>query len=405
MPKLKTYYVVDNVIIGANHIINNAGCINLIQQIDDSQAIIKIYAEETHLQNLKPKLNEVSKKTLEFNPITVVNPAKKAFAKISSWLSKLKSDKKFIKQLFGQATADHPEFILFCTITAINLYRFMHLIGSHHKQKVLIGLHGEIEFLFMQENSYKNKLNAYFYKQAFASVPENVKFLVLSPLIKDKIVASGLLQAHQIICIQHPINEALRAHTQFPTHAPLFAQLGVASLRKNSQVIFDLGARLKDQIVGKKVSLDIIGKVAPDTIPFANEWVHVYAKDGAPIKQLQYEQSIMNATYSLSFITGQEYVYRISGSIMDSIQYQLPIIALKHDFINDLFTRAGDVGFLCNNVDEMALVIDKIIQKDSQYIDRYTTQIENLKRYAQQFYDVKNVIFFKQNLASAGWTI
>ncbi|MCE7041275.1 hypothetical protein [Dyadobacter sp. CY312] len=404
MKTFKKYYVVDNVIIGSNHVINNAGAINLIQQFDTLPTEISVYGDKNHLDSIRSKIKSIPGKTINYQPIKVIDPAINPFKKIVSWISKLREDRSFVYQLFKKSSQENPELILFCTITAINLFRFIHLFNAQNNRKILIGLHGEIEFLFRNNSSLKNRLNAYFYKKAFAISGYNVKFLVLSPLIRTKLIQSGLVNERQIVCVEHPINEASRTLTDIPTKRLIFAQLGVASKRKNSQVIFDLALRFKEQIGNSQLAFGIIGKVAPDTEPYVNEYVEISSREGKPLDQKDYEKLIMKAKYSLSFITGEDYVFRISGSIMDSIQYQLPIIALRHEFITDLFQQAGDVGFICEDLTELESTIQKIIDGDSLCTERYQNQVFNLKLYASRFYDVNNVIFFKKNLAVSGWT-
>src|SRR5690606_33888351 len=124
-----------------------------------------------------------------------------------------------------------------------------------------------------------------------------------------------------------------------------FAQIGIGSLRKGTQHIFTLAEKNKNAIKIGQANFEIIGKLYPDIIHLQNEFVDVLAKDNLNISQEKYEASIMNATYALCFITGEDYVFRVSGSVIDTIQYQLPIIALEHEFVNHLFEKGGDIGF------------------------------------------------------------
>ena len=403
MREPRKYYVIDNVIIGNNHVINNSGCINIIQSLDDQNAEIIFFADKSHIKSVRKKVSSVPGKSIQYSPIHIIDPARSLVKKGISWVKKIKEDNTFINKLFRQAQKEKPDFLFFCTLTAINLFLYLDRIRKNSNQKVIIGLHGEIEFLFKTEISSKDKLNAFLYKKAFQNSPGNLKYLVLSALIKEKIVKSGLLAAGQILCIEHPISAVEPTVKRAVLNKPIFALLGVASLRKNAQQIFPLAKHFQDDIANGKAEFQIIGKVAADTKSYVNEQVVLGSSEDKPLDQGDYELLINAATYSLSFITGEEYTFRISGSLIDSIQYQIPIIALEHEFIAHVFREAGDIGFICRDIDEMNALISRIIRHDDALVSRYESQIRNLEHYSRRFSAPVNARLLHAQLDSFGW--
>jgi hypothetical protein len=71
---------------------------------------------------------------------------------------------------------------------------------------------------------------------------------------------------------------------------------------------------------------------------------------------------------------------------LDSIQFQIPIIALKHVFVKELFEKGGDIGFMCNSFVEMQEVVKQINTRNPEFIDRYHLQVINLKKLSNNFY-------------------
>jgi len=114
--------------------------------------------------------------------------------------------------------------------------------------------------------------------------------------------------------------------------------------------------------------------------------VEIKSHKNKSISQEDYARFIENSHYSLVFLEGEEYVYRISGSVLDSVQFQLPIIAFQHHFTNELFAKGGDIGFLCQSLEEMEELIFQLSQQNPLYTSRYPRQIENLKKLATKFY-------------------
>jgi glycosyltransferase involved in cell wall biosynthesis len=403
MEETSKYFIIDNVIIGNNHVINNSGCINIVQNIDNKEASITFFADASHIESVRNKVTAMHGKTVHYSPINVIDPARSPLKKAISWIRKIKEDDLFIDQLFKKAKSEQPAFILFCTLTAINLYLYLGKIRKNNKQKTIIGLHGEIEYLFKSNPSLKDKANAFLYRKAFQNSPDNLKYLVLSPLIKEKLTKSGLLVPQQLLCIEHPISTYKPIVKTSVPEKPIFALLGVASLRKNAQQIFNVAKGFQQDIENQKAEFQVIGKVASDTQAYVNEQVILGSTEGKPLAQDDYERLINASTYSLSFITGNEYTLRISGSLIDSIQYQIPIIALQHEFIAHIFREAGDIGFICNDIEEMKALIARIISRNEAVIGRYQQQVKNLEHYSQRFSEPTNASVLKSQLVSCGW--
>lgn len=402
MNNKKKYYLVDNVIIGANHVIGNAGLLNLVGKISPGQSELHFFADPIHIENVRLKVQSEHNNTIVYHPIDVIHPEANGLNKILIWRKKLNTDYQIVKSILTQARKEKVEFVVFCTIVASNLYRFKPLFKHFSDLKIIISLHGEIEYLFKKQLTTLQKLNAYFYKKSFNSPSSNVKFLTISKLIKEKLIAAKVLQEEQLLHIEHPMLEYSRQVKALPI-APKIAQLGVASIRKGSEKIFQIAEAFQKEINEHKLSFQVIGKLYEDVMPYKNAFVQVLSSDNQHISQSRYEQSIEESGFALSLMTGDEYVFRISGSLIDSIQYQIPLIALRHEYLEFLFREGGDIGYLCNSVEEINAVLKDVANRSPHVIDRYAGQVDNLKKLAEQFYDDNMVDIFRENLNKVGW--
>lgn len=403
MMKQNKIYVIDNVIIGNNHIVNNAGILGVLDALFEKSVEIKFFSDKSHALNVETRLTHDTKQRVQFHAVRVIDPVGGIFKKLILWLEKLREDKRFITEVLNQAIADKPKLIYFCTLIPANIYRFLRIFSNYPQQRIIIGLHGEIEFLFRTEQSAKNKLNADFYKKAFRKVPKNVKFSVLSSVIRDKLIERGFLREDQVIWMEHPIQMTDNAKESVFPSVPIFSYLGVASARKNGKAFFDLVNQVQSPLHCAPVRFDMVGKVSPELLPYRPDAIHWVAENNQSIPQADYVRYCNMSTYALSFLNGEEYIFRISGSLMDAIQYHIPLIALKHDYVNYLFRQGGDIGFLCENLNEMLEVVMGIQNKDKELTDRYEIQVANMKKLATGFYDKHNVMNLRKNLENIGW--
>ena len=69
-----------------------------------------------------------------------------------------------------------------------------------------------------------------------------------------------------------------------------------------------------------------------------------------------------------------------SGAITDAIALGIPIIALKHPYFNYLFSKGGDIGYLCDSFEDIRKVIDTLMKTDILQTDKYKQQIFNVKK-------------------------
>src|SRR5690606_36166495 len=88
----KKIFIVDNVIIGANHVISNAGTINTLQSLYPSNTELTFFADAAHIENVKSKVISISNNVIHYNAICVLNALAGIVKKINSWRKKLEED-------------------------------------------------------------------------------------------------------------------------------------------------------------------------------------------------------------------------------------------------------------------------------------------------------------------------
>lgn len=380
--------IIDNVITGNNHLVINSGIINMSQNLFRYNTLKKeiFFLGDSHHIAILAKLIDTNEKCkVSYIPIRVIDPKVGKFKNILSWVGKLISDKKNTHEFFKIICFQKPKLIIVCNLMPINLFSFIKTINKKLNQNVLFFLHGEVELLFNQKLSFKGRINKYYLEKSFRKICPNIKFIVFSDSIKKSLIEKYRINKSQIISINHPILKYERTSFEI-SNCITFSNIGVANKRKNSGLLFKLANAFEDNIKKGQCNFSIIGKVDYNLNGICNDNVIVESKDNQPIANERYTELITKSDYSLIFIQGEEYLYRMSGSLLDSVQFQIPIIALKHVFVSELFEKGGDIGFLCNDFEEMQDVVNQIVLKNPKFLDRYPKQIFNLKKLAENFY-------------------
>lgn len=387
--------IIDNVIIGNNHLVINSGIINMAQFLFENYTKDKeiiFFGETSHTSSLAKLVDSNNNCKVSFYPVEVIKPKTGIFQKEISWIKKMLKDKKFIDELFEINRIYQPKLIIISTILPINLYLFINKINTILNQKFLILLHGEVELLFDKNLNFSEKIKRYLLEKAFKKIPPNTQLIVFTDHIKKSLIERFNFSDHQIISINHPILKFERNNLEI-SDCITFSHLGLANKRKNSALIFKLADNFENIIKKGSCRFSIIGRVIESDINNITPNVEIESKNNQPIPNDTYIELISKSDYSLIFLLEEEYVYRMSGSLLDSIQFQIPIIALKHTFITELFEKGGDIGFICDSYDEMLEVVNQIVLKNPKYIDQYILQVLNLKKLSEKF--------FPENAASA----
>ena len=92
----------------------------------------------------------------------------------------------------------------------------------------------------------------------------------------------------------------------------------------------------------------------------------------------EYEQFINGLDYVLFLYALNSYKFIASGAIFDTISFGKPIIALRNDYFVSIFEQCGDIGYLCENIEEMACLILKLL--DEPDIVAYNRFLQNMEK-------------------------
>ena len=375
----QSIYIIDKLVNGYNHVTFNAAITSIIAKVYKNQEVIFI-CESLHANAIKSKNSNVA--NLKYQPYNESPLPPNKTKRIFPWIKKKLADLFFINFLYQKRFKQSSAIFFTCLSTSTLFY-------TSYKTKrlpipIYFFLHGEIEFIFLKRIGIINKIRGEMYKLFFKQLGETSKIVVISEIVKESLVAGKYLSEDKVIIIEHPITPPSSIRKLSIEKKIIFGHIGIAVKKKNSELFFELSKLHKLEIEKGFVEFQLIGKIGNELFLEDSSTVKILTENNKSLAQDQYEQSIANIDYAIFTFTKDNYVYRASGSVMDAIAFTKPIIALKHHYFDYLFSSAGNIGFLCNNFEELNLLVNRIILKDKGLLSQYQFQQDNLRKLAKR---------------------
>jgi hypothetical protein len=374
MQEINKILVVDRLVVGNNHVIFNVGFLSIISNLNPDSVIV-FCAESEHSCIVKKKIEN---KNIIFNPTTNTKLVGSYLKKVIPWVKKNIEDVLFVRHVLH---VHNVNIVYFTTLSTPSMF-FLNFFAKKTRKTIYMTLHGEVEHLFKKKLRLIDQIRKMFYLGFIKHISKNIRLIVLSEIVKQKLHTTFHISKKKIIVMKHPIINIANRVVMLNDRI-IFAHIGTASILKSSNLFFYLADsfRRKDA----NYSFWQIGKVEKK-VTDQQSYSNVEVLGGCEtIPQKEYETLISKIDYSIFTFDKDNYVYRNSGAVMDAIAYAKPIIALRQPFFDYLFETGGDIGFICENLEEMRFVLDKIINRDPLYVDKYTFQSQNLINMAKEY--------------------
>ena len=208
----------------------------------------------------------------------------------------------------------------------------------------------------------------------------HLRHIVLGNSIQQA-VASRLPGA-PVRSMRHPYLFPDASSSAWPDDEPMrFGFLGLASADKGfdrfcrlanrvSQASASAAVRPRFELIGRLDAANRAGLAALDT----NRVVEI-GSDNAPMPREHYEEKVRRLTYAV-LPYRQEHALASSGAILDAFAHAKPCIALRTPLFEEYFSAMGDIGYLCDDEEEMTDVVRAITTVKPE--GRYAVQRRNI---------------------------
>jgi hypothetical protein len=383
----KKIFVIDKLAAGYNHVSFNAAITSIIAEIYKNDDVFFI-SESVHAEAVAAK--NIYFSNLKYHPYIEAQIPTGYLKALIPFIKKKINDFFFIKDIYNNHTKNADAVFFTCLSSTSLLYAGYK--AKKVKMPVFFVIHGEIEFLFITGISIISKIRSKIYKLFLRQLGKTVKILVLSEIVKAKLIEAQNLPANRIIVIGHPIIGICNDKKPISNNKIVFGHIGIALEKKNSTLFFELADSHVAAVQKGHAEFRLIGKIQLGLKVKNFGAVNIISKDNKSLATGEYEENIADIDYAVFTFTEDNYVYRVSGSLIDSIACLKPIIALKHSYFNYLFKTSGNIGFLCDTFEELDTLLTRIINKEKYLLDQYQFQQMNLRKLAetQSLAQIKN---------------
>lgn len=217
--------------------------------------------------------------------------------------------------------------------------------------------------------------------------PKNFSFLVLGDYILKEVIKVVPALKGNINSINHPyIFEMSGVEVQLPRGQLKFGFIGLGNVPKG----FPVFLRLIEEYGSvddfeSYPSFGLIGRVSNDCQMLFSEFKkshHAkrlsYVDNEVRLPLDEYRKRIQDLDYLIMPYDESHYKYVCSGAALDAILLLKPIIALKTAHFAELFDKLGDIGYLCDDFDELRKTVHYLA--NNLQPERYALQCENLAK-------------------------
>jgi len=202
-----------------------------------------------------------------------------------------------------------------------------------------------------------------------------VKYILLSPSISNELekINSKILKYCHVMHHPYIFNQKNICFTEL--QKIIFGYLGVGHKNKGFDTFVLLGNDIKLKKFTNTSKFVCIGKVIDKTIDLSTSNVEVLFDDF--ISRDIFDRECKKITYAVFPYRQDAYRLYPSGAFFDALMHAKPILCIKNSFFEYYFTLLGDIGYLCDDYNEMKSVAESILVNFPQ--ERYELQVENIK--------------------------
>lgn len=347
---------------GDKHVHVNSGLLKILIASFKEQKI-EIFCDRNHESELLKYVK--SNKLLNFKTFdyTGVKELRK-----SSTLAKTYRESLLAYKIFNHAKKNKAEVIVYASVFPFTSI-FVNFFSLIFNQRIIVALHGDIGVLKLNRNKITTVVYKYVVKLFFITRSSTVIALFYGKTIEEELfkMFPGF-KRDNVISIDHPYNyeSELLVNNLDKSNSVIIANIGTGLMNKNSHLLYQLAEMQKYKIANYRVKFIQVGNVSPEVLSYSNTYVNIL-NNNEFIPFAVFEENIKQADYFIYFFK-ENTLYDLcpSGTFFDAIKYRKPIISLRNPFFDYYFRRLGNIGYLCDSVEEMSSIIDGLFLDDGK---------------------------------------
>lgn len=267
--------------------------------------------------------------------------------------------------------------VIYINYNTIYALPFINLFAKWTKKKVLLQCHGELnQFQKGFEQNYISQKCLSLLSSQHVKLAANLYICILGQSIEKNLRAYISKQAtEKIITYDHP--GSFQENVSSYLHSNILKIGCIGTLRKTKGLNSYITLSSEFKSYKKQILFYSIGRIMSDPKLFTDAGIIIPKK--CSNRYLTREEMYQLATQLdviLYLYSEDSYRLTASGAIFDAIDCERPILALKNDYFEYIFTKVGPLGYLANNMDDLK---KELIQLKNG--KRYNINFKSAKEY------------------------
>jgi hypothetical protein len=334
-------------------------------------------AEEQHLEQVRQnaitsQLSNVDYKAIDIPP------------RYSSSLSRQSAEYQLCKMVFELAVQNRTGKVLFCSITSPGLIAIKMLLRTFNQIRAIVIPHSILEKVIRRPSLRIGEMFFWFRVPMLFANTDQIHYLVLGPSIKEQLCQLFPRLKPYVGAIDHPYNFKYPDNcTSSLNDTITFGSFGVGHRGKGTEMLFNLAEEVREMRTEYQSKFVLIGPIIDKRISARQSDAVNVPSANKLMSRCDYDYYAKTIHYSLFFYKPTSYRLTASGALFDAFSYVKPIIAIRNPFFEYYFKIMGDIGYLCDNYDQVKTIIIDIL--NNKVSDHYQLQQQNILKGREQF--------------------
>ena len=241
---------------------------------------------------------------------------------------------------------------------------FANVLTKLFDREVIIVCHSELAFIEMDcfhhnlVYNYRTNILRYIYKNTRVKIAEKLRFCVMGESILLNLEKHiNQEKMNHFFSVDHPyifVNNIKSTQKKLEACSRIkIGVIGTMALEKGADILISIAKNLnlKDR---KDISLEIIGKILCDTKQFEEFGIILPPNNGKePLHRALFNKMVEELDFILYLYPVNSYKFTASGSLLDAINFEKPILSFKNDYFCYFFEKHGNFGYLLENEKQM----------------------------------------------------
>lgn len=247
-------------------------------------------------------------------------------------------------------------------------------------------IHSDLELIDLSKYKTNLKLLLYYlfmsiYIPLHICKIKNLKYYVLGESVKTNMLKLLPKLADNVLSFDNNyIFQEKFDFTPFKDNKIKFGIFGMVHPNANGTTLTQLFKKISN-LKNKNFEFHFIGHLRSQELidEFSKyDFVKIYAKNNEFLSDKMLTELGKNVDYGIYGHLADSYKLTASGAFWDSFSFFKPVIAIRNDYFGYYFDKYGDIGYCCNDFEELLEKVLYIIKNPNN--EAYRLQVKSIEK-------------------------